>query len=252
MIDATLALIADPDTPLEELMRIIPGPDFPTGGLILGRSGIRSAFETGRGSIPLRARCEIEEMRGGRQCIVVSEIPYQVNKATLLERIAELVRAKQVEGISDLRDESDRDGMRIVIELKRDATAEVVLNQLYRMTQLQTSFAVNFLALDDGRPRQMGLRDALLAFIALPRGGDPPPQPLPPGQGAGARAPADRPRHRGGQHRRGDPPDPRQPRPGRGARRADGARLAGGRCRRAAGAGGGRRQHRGAPTARCG
>ena len=165
VIDATLRLIADPGTPLEELMRIIPGPDFPTGGLILGRSGIRAAFETGRGSIPLRARCEIEEMRGGRQCIAVSEIPYQVNKATLLERIAELVRAKQVEGISDLRDESDRDGLRIVIELKRDATAEVVLNQLYRMTQLQTSFAVNFLALDDGRPRQMGLRDALLAFI---------------------------------------------------------------------------------------
>ncbi len=165
VIDATLAMIADPDTPLEELMRIVPGPDFPTGGLILGRSGIRAAFETGRGSIPLRARCEIEEMRGGRQCIAVSEVPYQVNKASLLERIAELVRAKQVEGISDLRDESDRDGLRIVIELKRDATAEVVLNQLYRMTQLQTSFAVNFLALDDGRPRQMGLRDALVAFI---------------------------------------------------------------------------------------
>ncbi len=165
VIDATLALIADPAMPLEELMRIMPGPDFPTGGLILGRSGIRAAFETGRGSIPLRARCEIEEMRGGRQCIAVSEVPYQVNKASLLERIAELVRAKQVEGISDLRDESDRDGLRIVIELKRDATAEVVLNQLYRMTQLQTSFAVNFLALDDGRPRQMGLRDALLAFI---------------------------------------------------------------------------------------
>ena len=165
VIDATLAMIADPDTPLEELMRIMPGPDFPTGGLILGRSGIRAAFETGRGSIPLRARCEIEDMRGGRQCIAVSEIPYQVNKASLLERIAELVRAKQVEGVSDLRDESDRDGLRIVVELKRDATAEVVLNQLYRMTQLQTSFPVNFLALDDGRPRQMGLRDALAAFI---------------------------------------------------------------------------------------
>src|SRR3712207_5709121 len=165
VIDATLALVADPATCLDELMRIMPGPDFPTGGLILGRSGIRAAFETGRGSIPLRARAELEELRGGRSQIVVTEIPYQVNKATLLERIAELVRGKQVEGISDLRDESDRDGMRIVIELKRDATAEVVLNQLYRMTQLQTSFAVNFLALDEGRPRQMGLRDALLAFI---------------------------------------------------------------------------------------
>jgi DNA gyrase subunit A len=135
--------------------------------LILGRSGIRAAFETGRGSIPLRARAEIEEMRGGRQAIAVSEIPYQVNKATLLEKIAELVRAKAVEGISDLRDESDRSGMRIVIELKRDATAEVVLNQLYRMTQLQTSFPVNFVALHEGRPRQMGLKDALMAFIAF-------------------------------------------------------------------------------------
>jgi DNA gyrase subunit A len=167
VIDATLKLIEAPDTSLEELMRIIPGPDFPTGGLILGRSGIRAAFETGRGSIPLRARAEIEEMRGGRQAIAITEIPYQVNKASLLEKIAELVRAKAIEGISDLRDESDRSGMRIVIELKRDATAEVVLNQLYRMTQLQTSFAVNFLALHQGRPQQMGLRDALMAFIAF-------------------------------------------------------------------------------------
>ncbi len=165
VIDATLALIRDPDTTLEQLIEIMPGPDFPTGGLILGRAGIRSAFETGRGSIPLRAKCEIEEMRGGRQQIVATEIPYQVNKATLMEKIAELVRAKAIEGISDLRDESDRDGMRMVIELKRDATAEVVLNQLYRMTQLQTSFPVNFLALNNGRPQQMGLREALMAFI---------------------------------------------------------------------------------------
>ncbi|MCR0981396.1 DNA gyrase subunit A [Roseomonas populi] len=165
VIDATLAMIANPDVTLEELMGIMPGPDFPTGGLILGRAGIKAAFETGRGSIPVRARCEIEEMRGGRQAIIVSEVPYQVNKATLIERIAELARAKQVEGISDLRDESDRDGMRIVIEVKKDATAEVVLNQLYRFTNLQTSFAVNFLALDDGTPRQMGLRDALQVFI---------------------------------------------------------------------------------------
>ena len=167
VIDAALALIADPETTLAQLMEIVPGPDFPTGGIILGRAGIRSAFETGRGSIPLRAKCEIEEMRGGRQAIVATEIPYQVNKSTLMERIAELVRAKQIEGISDLRDESDRDGMRVVIELKRDATAEVVLNQLYRMTQLQTSFAVNFLALNNGRPQQMGLLDALRAFIAF-------------------------------------------------------------------------------------
>jgi len=167
IIDATLALIADPETPLEALMQIVPAPDFPTGGLILGRSGVRAAFETGRGSIVLRAKAEFEEMRGGRQAIVITEIPYQVNKGTLLERIAELVRAKQVEGVSDMRDESDRDGMRIVIELRRDATAEVVLNQLYRFTQLQISFGVNMLALDGGRPRLMGLRDALMAFIAF-------------------------------------------------------------------------------------
>jgi DNA gyrase subunit A len=165
VIDATLAMIADPEVSLDRLMEIMPGPDFPTGGLILGRAGIRSAFETGRGSIPVRARAEIEEMRGGRHAIVISEIPYQVNKATLIERIAELARAKQVEGISDLRDESDRDGMRIVVEIKKDATAEVVLNQLYRFTNLQTTFPVNFLALDEGRPRQMGLRDALQVFI---------------------------------------------------------------------------------------
>ncbi len=165
VIDAALKLIEDPATSLDELMKIIPGPDFPTGGLILGRAGIRSAFETGRGSIPLRARATIEEMRGGRSMIVVTEIPYQVNKSTLIEKIAELVRAKAVEGISDLRDESDRDGLRIVVELKKDATPEVVLNQLYRFTQLQTSFGVNFVALDEGRPRLMGLRDALMAFL---------------------------------------------------------------------------------------
>ena len=167
IIDATLALIADPDTSLDALMAFVPGPDFPTGGIILGRAGIRSAFETGRGSLIVRARTEIEEIRRDRQAIIVTEIPYQVNKTTLLERIAELVRAKQIDGISDLRDESDRDGMRIVIELKREATAEVVLNHLFRFTQLQTSFGVNMLALDNGRPRLMGLRDALSCFIAF-------------------------------------------------------------------------------------
>jgi DNA gyrase subunit A len=165
IIDGTLALIENPAMTLDELMQIVPGPDFPTGGLILGRHGIRSAFETGRGSLVIRARAEIEEVRKDRHAIIVTEIPYQVNKSTLLERIADLVRAKQVEGISDLRDESDRSGMRIVIELKRDATGEVVLNQLYRFTQLQTSFGVNFLALDGGRPRLMGLKDALETFI---------------------------------------------------------------------------------------
>ena len=167
IIDATLALIAEPGLSLDQLIQIVPGPDFPTGGLILGRAGIRSAFETGRGSVILRARASIEEIRRDREAIVVTEIPYQVNKAVLQERIAELVRAKQVEGISDIRDESDRDGMRLVIELKRDATPEVVLNQLYRFTQLQTGFSVNMLALDQGRPRLMGLKDALQSFIAF-------------------------------------------------------------------------------------
>jgi DNA gyrase subunit A len=167
IIDATLALIADPDTSLDDLMRIVPGPDFPTGGVIVGRSGIRTAFETGRGSITIRARAEFEEIRRDREAIIITEIPYQVNKATLLERIGELVRGKQIEGIGEMRDESDRSGMRIVIELKRDATPEVVLNQLFRFTQLQIGFGVNMLALDGGRPRQMGLKDALQCFIAF-------------------------------------------------------------------------------------
>ena len=167
IIDATLALIENPDLSLAALSAIVLGPDFPTGGLILGRGGIQSAFATGRGSLVLRARTEIEQIRRDREAIVVREIPYQVNKTTLLERIAEMVRGKQIEGISDLRDESDREGMRIVIELKREATPEVVLNQLFRHTQLQTSFGVNMLALDGGRPRQMGLKEALVAFIAF-------------------------------------------------------------------------------------
>ncbi len=165
ILNAVLAMIAEPDISLEELMKIVPGPDFPTSGIILGRSGIRSAFETGRGSIILRARATIEEIRKDRDAIVVTEIPYQVNKSTLLERIAELVRAKEIEGIADLRDEFDRDGMRIVIELKRDATGDVVLNQLYRMTNLQSSFGINMLALDKGKPRQMGLKELLGLFI---------------------------------------------------------------------------------------
>jgi DNA gyrase subunit A len=167
IIDATLHLLEHPEATLDDLMKIVPGPDFPTGAMILGRSGIRSAFETGRGSIVIRARAAIEEIRKDRMAIVVSELPYQVNKSTLLERIAQLVRDKEVEGISDLRDESDRDGMRMVIELKRDATPEVVLNQLYRFTQLQTGFSINMLALDGGRPRQLGLRDALDCFVTF-------------------------------------------------------------------------------------
>ncbi len=165
IIDATLALIANPDMTLDELMQIVPGPDFPTGGIILGRAGIKSAFESGRDSIVIRSRTEIEEIRKDRFAIIVNEIPYQVNKKTLLERISELVRAKQIEGISEMRDESDRSGMRIVIELRREATPEVVLNQLFRHTQMQTSFGINMLALDNGQPRQMGVKDALQCFI---------------------------------------------------------------------------------------
>jgi DNA gyrase subunit A len=165
IIDATLALIADPDIALEDLMKIVPGPDFPTGGIIIGRAGIRKAFETGRESIIIRAKTEFEEIRKDRTAIIVTEIPYQVNKKTLIEKIAELVRAKEIEGIGEMRDESDRSGMRIVMELKRDATPEVVLNQLFRFTQLQTSFGINILALDDGQPKQMGVRECLMCFI---------------------------------------------------------------------------------------
>jgi DNA gyrase subunit A len=165
IIDATLALIGDPDMSLDDLMKIVPGPDFPTGGIIIGRSGIRQAFETGRDSIIIRAKTEFEEIRKDRHAIIVTEIPYQVNKKTLIEKIAELVRGKVIEGIGEMRDESDRSGMRIVMELKRDATPEVVLNQLFRFTQLQTSFGINCLALDDGQPKQMGVREALMCFI---------------------------------------------------------------------------------------
>ena len=165
IVDATLALIADPDISMEDLMKIVPGPDFPTGGIIIGRAGIRKAFETGRESITIRAKTEFEEIRKDRTAIIVTEIPYQVNKKTLIEKIAELVRAKEIEGIAEMRDESDRSGMRIVMELKRDATPEVVLNQLFRFTQLQTSFGINILALDDGQPKQMGVRECLMCFI---------------------------------------------------------------------------------------
>lgn len=165
VIDATLALIDEPDLPTEQLMEIVPGPDFPTGGLILGRSGARKAYLEGRGSIIVRAKTRIEELRAGRQAIILDEIPYQVNKATLIEKIAELAKEKRIEGIAHVQDESDRVGVRVVIELKRDATAEVVLNQLFRFTPMQTSFGANMLALNGGRPEQLTLRDFLVYFI---------------------------------------------------------------------------------------
>jgi DNA gyrase subunit A len=164
-IDGLLALLDKPDITLDELMEHIPGPDFPTGGSILGRAGIRAAYATGRGSIVMRSKVAVEELRKDREALIVSEIPYQVNKATLIERIAELVREKRVEGISDLRDESDRDGMRIVIELRRDAVADVVLNQLWRFTALQSSFGANMIALNGGRPEMLTLTDMLRAFL---------------------------------------------------------------------------------------
>jgi len=165
VIDATVALIDKPDMSVADLLEIVPGPDFPTGGSIVGRNGINSAYLTGRGSVMMRAKVDVEEMRNNRSALIVTEIPYQVNKATLVERIAELVREKKIEGISDLRDESDRDGMRIVIELKREAVPDVVLNQLYRFTAMQSSFGVNMIALNGGKPEMLTLKDVLRAFI---------------------------------------------------------------------------------------
>lgn len=165
VVDACVALLDDPDIGMDALLEIVPGPDFPTGGEIMGQSGARQALMTGRGSVVVRGKASIEEVRKDREAIIVTEIPFQVNKASLIERIADLVREKRIEGISDIRDESDRQGMRIVVEIKRDAQADVVLNQLYRFTPLQSSFGVNMLALNRGRPEQMGLREMLGAFL---------------------------------------------------------------------------------------
>ena len=165
VIDACCAYIDNPAVTVAELMELVPAPDFPTGGIIMGRSGIHQAFETGRGLLTVRGRTHMEEVRKDRQAIIVTEVPYQVNKARMVERIAEVVRDKRVEGISELRDESDRDGLRVVIELKRDAVAEVVLNQLFRFTPLQTTFGANMLALKGGRPELMSLKDMVAAFI---------------------------------------------------------------------------------------
>jgi DNA gyrase subunit A len=167
VIDACIAAINNPDITIDELMKIIPGPDFPTGGLIMGRVGCRMAFHTGRGSIMMRARTQIEEIRKDRMAIVATEIPYQVNKVKLIERIAECVREKIIEGIAELRDESDRDGVRVVIEIKRDAQPDIVLNQLFKSTPLQTSFPVNMLAINKGRPQLMNLLDVIRAFTAF-------------------------------------------------------------------------------------
>jgi len=167
VVDACVALIENPGLSIDELIEIVPGPDFPTGGIILGRQGIRAAYHLGRGSIIMRGKVSIETLRGDREAIIVTEIPYQVNKATMVERIGELWREKKIEGIAALRDESDREGYRVVIELKREAMPEVVLNQLYRFTALQSSFGANVVALDSGRPQVMNLKDLLTTFVAF-------------------------------------------------------------------------------------
>jgi len=165
VIDACCAYIEDPAIDVDGLMTHVPGPDFPTGGIILGRSGIRAGYHTGRGSVVMRGKVHTEEIRRDREALIITEVPYQVNKATMVEKIADAVRNKRIEGISDLRDESDRQGVRVVVELRRDAVAEVVLNQIYRFTPLQTSFGINALALNAGRPELMDLRQLVTSFV---------------------------------------------------------------------------------------
>ena len=165
VVEAAIALAEDPTTPLSRLMEIVPGPDFPTGGFILGRNGISNAYTGGRGSIKMRAKAFTEKMEKGRESIIVTELPFQVNKARLIENIAFLVNEKKIDGISDIRDESDREGMRIVMELKRGEQPDIILNQLYKQTQMQTNFGVIMLAIVNGQPRELGLRDVLKLFL---------------------------------------------------------------------------------------
>ena len=167
VIDACIAHLDNPEITLEELCQLVPGPDFPTGAMILGRAGIMAAYHKGRGSIIMRAKVHTEEIRKDREALIVTAIPYQVNKKVLIEKIAEQVREKKVEGIANIWDETNREGMRIVIELKRDAIADVVLNQLWRFSDLQTSFGANMLAISGGRPEQLNLRDMVTAFTAF-------------------------------------------------------------------------------------
>ena len=219
MIDATLALIADPDLSTEELMEHVPAPDFPTGGVILGRSGARRAYTEGRGSVIVRAKTRIEEIRRERYAIVLDEIPYQVNKARLVEQIAELTREKRLEGIASVQDESDRVGVRVVVELKRDATPDVVLNQLFRFTTMQISFGCNMLALYGGRPEQLTLRDFLTRFVGFREEVVGAPHRVRAAPRPRAQPRAVRLRRRGHQHRRGGGDDPRLgPTPGRHGR----------------------------------
>ena len=165
VVDALVMLIDNPDCSISDLMEAIKGPDFPTGGLILGRRGIKAAYTTGRGSIKVRAAAKIEDMKGGRYQIIITQLPYQVNKSRLIEKIAELVRDRKIEGINALRDESGREGIRIVIELRRDANPQIVLNRLYHQSQLQTTFGVIMLALVDGKPRILNLKEVLECYL---------------------------------------------------------------------------------------
>jgi DNA gyrase subunit A len=167
VIDACLAYIDNNEITIDDIIKIIPGPDFPTGGIILGRNGFDSAARTGRGSVVMRGRHKIEKKTGGKVAIIITEIPYQVNKAKLVEKIADLVKEKKIEGITDLRDESDRDGIRVVIELRKDAMEEVIINQLYSFTELQSNFSVNMLALNHGKPQLMGILDVIKIFSAF-------------------------------------------------------------------------------------
>ncbi len=232
VIDACVALMDNPGLTVEDLIAFVPGPDFPTGGIILGRAGIRAAYHLGRGAIAMRGKVEFETLRGEREAIIVSEIPYQVNKAHMVERIGELVREKKLEGISALRDESDRDGYRVVIELRRDAVPDVVLNQLYRFTALQSSFGANMVALEGGRPQLMNSEGPDRLLQRLPRGGGLPAHQAPARQGARPRPCAGWARHCGCQYRRGHPAHSRRQGRQRGARGTDEARLAGARRRR--------------------
>jgi DNA gyrase subunit A len=229
VIDATLAMLANPSISIPEIMQLMPGPDFPTAGVILGRAGIRQAYETGRGSILIRGKSTTEEMRGQREAIIITEIPYQVNKSVMIEKMAELVRDKRIEGISDIRDESDRHGIRVVVELKRDAVPDVVLNQLYRFTPLQSSFGCNFVALIGGKPELMGIQRILQAFIDFRE------------EVVTRRTRfllgKARPCRGRGQYRRSHRGHPPCRRPSGRARGTDGARLAGERCRATNGAG---------------
>jgi DNA gyrase subunit A len=165
VIDGIIAYIDNPDISIEELMEYIPGPDFPTGGIIYGIDGLKEAYKTGKGIIKLRAKAKIEQFKGGREAIIINEIPYQVNKANLIEQIANLVRDKRIEGISDLRDESDKEGIRIVIELRRDQNAEVILNQLYKHTQMEVTYGIILLALVNNRPQILNLKQLIAEFV---------------------------------------------------------------------------------------